>query len=274
MNTFCVGRAKVLRGQAPAGFQRDGVVPGVDVAAVNQHAVARIHVYPIAIGPHGADDEVAGGELAAEQDMDGPKLLVLRGEVIQQDVGAAGQFDQHRAARTAQLAEGQRRTKNRPPSDGDVRRVAGGDQRPVARPEFALPAHVFKRIIGDVRAADQTGARRQFQRGVGVRYEAAGQIHPVRQHHGTPAGFAAGVQRLLNGGGVLRHPVALGAEIGHVQPWPIRRAPAGGQSRQHNGQCNPFFHLLTCSLQMSPGGVNPPCALPPSPILARLTRIE
>src|ERR1019366_6641890 len=81
---------EVLRGETTARLERDRVVAGVDVATLEQHAVAGVHVEAVTIGVHRADGQVAGGEVFAEQHVDGPELLVLRGEIFQHRVGAAG----------------------------------------------------------------------------------------------------------------------------------------------------------------------------------------
>ena len=211
------GPREALRGQAASRFQRDGVVTGVDVAMLDGHAVAGIHIHAVAVGVHGAEGEVAGGQIFAEQQVDGPELLVLRGEIFQHGVGAAGQFDQHRAARVAELAEGNRRTENRAAGEGDVGGVGRGDQGAVALAKFALPADVHDGVIRNVRTAEQVRVRGQLQRGVGVQDEAAGQINPLRHQHRAAAVFGAGVERFLDGGGVLRQAVALRAKIKDIQ---------------------------------------------------------
>ncbi len=65
-------RASEMHGcQAAPGFQGDRVVAGVDVATLDGHAAARIHVNAVAVGKGGgADDKIARGDLLAKEQMD------------------------------------------------------------------------------------------------------------------------------------------------------------------------------------------------------------
>ena len=184
---------------------------------LDQHAVARIHVNAVAIGIDGADGQVPRGEVFAKQRMNGPELLVLRREIFKHRIGAAGELDQHRAARVAKLAEIQRRPKNRTAGDGDIRRIGRTEQGPMTFAEFAFPADRDDGIIGNVRAAKQVGTRRKLQRRVGAQDEAAGQEHAFGELHRAAAGRSTLVERALDRAGVFRHAVSFRTKIKHVQ---------------------------------------------------------
>jgi hypothetical protein len=65
--------------------------------------------------------------------------------------------------------------------------VMPDQQRTVAFAEFALPADVRDRIIGDVRAAEQASALGHLQSGVEADEQAASQVNHLGERHRAAA---------------------------------------------------------------------------------------
>ena len=224
-------------GQAPAGLQGNRIVARIDVAMLDAHVLARIHVDAVAVGVGGADQEIPGSEVSAEEQMDGPEALVLGRETVQHDVGRVCQFDQSRAAWVAQSAQADGRAEDRARTeDGEVAGLLGRDERPVAVRKFAFPAHAHQGIILDVGAAHEAGPRFKFQCGLRPENDAASQVDSRWHDDGAASRARTGIERFLERGRILGMSVARCAEIADVEHGEgcrgRRRGRAIGRARQ------------------------------------------
>ncbi len=76
MRTSAVGLAMCRPSRAAAGFERDGVVAGVDVAVVDVDVGGRFDIDAVAVGFGGADVEIFGEDVVAVEEVDGPHAAV------------------------------------------------------------------------------------------------------------------------------------------------------------------------------------------------------
>ena len=103
--------------------------------------------------------------------------------------------------------------------EGDVLRVLGIEE---GAPGVALEARIAHRLEagkeGQVGSALQHGARLQAQGGAAAQEQGSAAVRPGGQDH-----RAAGIERLLEGAGVIRLPIA-------ARSWmaPLRHAEGGG----------------------------------------------
>ena len=184
------------------GFEADGVVLGIEIAAAHDGMHAAIHIHAVVvICGEAADGDVLEGELLAVLVILHPAGAVPEGDVAHGDVGAIAEIDDDGALAFLGVGQGSLL--------GEALGIGGeGGPLPIYR---ALPAdadvllligeheaveidHAIIRVVG---AAEQSGVFLQAQGDVAFEIERSTEIAARREDHGAAAGGGRGVNGLL-----------------------------------------------------------------------------
>ena len=165
---------------AAAGFERDAIVAGGDIAVIDPDAAAGIDVDAVAVAAGAADSEAKDNNVFAVRGMDGPHALVTGGEVFEPDIVAADEFNQRRVTKwilnTGAATERRVSDNVSRAADTEVAGVDGVDESYVAGGPFALPAHLSDGVIGKVWRALKDSALVEAEQRVAAKRDSAGEV--------------------------------------------------------------------------------------------------
>jgi hypothetical protein len=142
---------------APARFDRNRIIAGIDIAGINDDMPAEVHID--AVASRAADGKVTGGEILAINGVHRPHACMPIGKTLEQDILAFDGFDEHCAARHLPAAQGRIACDVAMTHDGDTLGVPGGDQCAPAVYPAPFPTHLGGRIIVEIRAAGKPQAQ-------------------------------------------------------------------------------------------------------------------
>ena len=206
---------------AAAGFDRDTVVAGGDVAAVDHYMLAGIDIDAVAVAARAADGQVLDENVVAVGWVQRPHQAIFGREVFEAHVIAANRFDQRRMAqRVLRVGSSAQRCVADDlsrPDDADVFGIDGVNQTDVPLDPFAFPANLRHRVIGEVRCSEYRGIPIETKNRVGSERNGAGEIVAGGNEHFAAAQNVTAIDGLLNGGGILCLAVASRAEVADVQ---------------------------------------------------------
>ena len=254
------------------GAQRDGVVGSVDIAVRDLDVLAAVDVDAVAVvrvkgSADRADGQPACRDACAAMEEARPVWCVLKRQPLDTDVLRLDEVEHlartpRNPARTTRpgLAVGIEEEGRRVAVDAslaaycDVRladaekQMRAGIALRLARP--VLRADVGGVVVGTVRAGLQDSVGADMERDIVPEVERAAEEGAVREPDLAPAGAGGGVDCALDGGGVLGHAVAHGAEVAYAEdgggllPVSACRRRAGDKDKGDEGVAKVPFHRV------------------------------
>ena len=218
------------------GAQDDAVVAGLEDGVADGHVAARVDVDAVVVDHAlvGVNFDTVDGDAVALHEPEGPAGRFDEGGLLDAHVGAA-EHHEHAGAMVVGFGEegvrfgafGRGVVEREPRAvdgawagDGDVFGVYGADQGLrclFGRAFLAESRRVEIEVVVGVRAADEAASDAEVELDVALEGDGAGEPAPARADDPPSAGFVAGVDGLLDRGGVEGLAVALCAVIENAE---------------------------------------------------------
>ena len=238
------GPEKRERFAAAPGLNRDTVVAGRDVAAIDADVFAGIDIDPVPVTAGAAYGEIAYVDVLAIRGVKRPHETVFGGEILEAQIGAADGLDQGGMAQRVLVVgtTAERGIPHNPsrPDDSSMVSIHGVNQGHVPLYPFALPADLRHRIIAEIGSAEQNRVLLQTEQRIGSEGDGARKIIARRNQRFASAQRPAAVEGLLDGAGIFRPAVADGPKIADIEDeYLLCRTilrPAGSGEGRETGQ--------------------------------------